>query len=96
MSERLTQENVRAGLPVAWTGGDGDYISVDLRVGHPGRVTEEAVNPILCEVGKDLFIAWRGRPLESQWCWEYGDVEVITDAEYSARARRVDAGEPPI
>jgi hypothetical protein len=58
-------------------------------------VTEEAVDPELCEVGKDLFVAWRVRPVESESCWSYDDVEVISEAGYEERARSVDSGQAP-
>ncbi len=91
----LTIDNLRRGLPVAWVGADHTYVGVDLFVGHPGRVTDEAVMPNLCDIGNDLFVAWYDRPSESQSCWQYADVEVITEDEYAERVRRVASGRRP-
>ena len=97
MGESLTLGNLRAGLPVAWTGGDPTYAPNDeLMMGHPGRITDESVDDGACAVGEDLFVSWYNRPSESETCWQYRDVEVISEAEYHERVRRMDQGMPPL
>jgi hypothetical protein len=96
MATPLTSENLKAGLPVAWNGGDADYVSADLCIGHPGRITDESVDQNLCEVGVDLFVKWHLRPSESQVAWQFSDVEVITEPDYRERVGRLDAGLPPL
>jgi hypothetical protein len=93
---RLTEETVRAGLPVAWNGGDADYDTVDLFPGHPGRVIEESVDPYQCEVGVDLFVDWYRRRSESGTSWQYSDVDVIAESDYDDRVRRMDDGMAPL
>jgi hypothetical protein len=96
VDRQLRVENLRAGLAVAWNGGDPSYAAVDLFVGHPGRITEESVEPDLCEVGVDVFVDWHLRRSESGTSWQLSDLEPITEAEYSGRVDRMDAGLPPM
>ena len=41
-----------------------------------------------CIVGEDLFAHWYKRPRESQVCFEFAEVAVITEEEGTARVDR--------
>jgi hypothetical protein len=71
-------------------------LSVTHLSGHPGRITDESADPLLCAVGEDIFVAWHRRSEESQTCWRPVDVAVITETEFRQRASRMDRGLPPL
>jgi hypothetical protein len=80
-------------LPVEWLGEDGEPGADEgrLRHGHPGRITDPAV--------EDVFVEWFGLEQSgvSRWiCYDYQALGELDEPEYKRRCERVGKGLPPL